>query len=69
MTFMPKGFIATKGDSGANRCNPNVDPEEQKVSPSEVVQRPKVTYSDISGLYHVSHSRSLSSYQNIKSDL
>ncbi|KAI6795437.1 glycoside hydrolase family 43 protein [Hortaea werneckii] len=30
-----------------------LDPEEQMVSPSEVVQRPKVTYSDISGLYHM----------------
>ncbi|KAI7220558.1 glycoside hydrolase family 43 protein [Hortaea werneckii] len=30
-----------------------LDPEEQMVSPSEVVQRPKVIYSDISGLYHM----------------
>ena len=59
MTFMPKGSMATKGDLGANRYISIAEPEEQMVSPREVVQRPKVTYSDISGLYHVSHARYL----------
>ena len=53
----------TEDDLKANRCVSIPDPEEQMVSPSEVVQRPKVIYSDISGLYHVSRGQFLISME------